>query len=92
MSGFITYIEDVLLARIQRRCEHPSPMVASDILEGCVYGIEIRYCRRCGAVKTVWSPPHGSRPSWRSPSPHLWRDPVAWRLALKRRLLAAVGR
>jgi hypothetical protein len=54
-------------------------MVAADLLEGGVEHLQVRYCRRCGAVKTEWSPddpdhkfialPH----YWRQPDPHLWR-------------------
>lgn len=84
----IRFLEDVILARLQRRCDHPANMVAADILEGCADGIVVRYCRRCGAVKTDWRPnAAGARfisldHTWRRPDPHLWRDPVTlWRRA-----------
>lgn len=79
MSKIIKYIEDCLLARLQKRCDHPGEMVAADILEGCVDRLEVKYCRRCGAVKTDWSPhdPQHRYISlmhyWRRPDPHLWR-------------------
>lgn len=73
------WIEDHILAFIQRRCEHPGMMVAVDILEGCATDVQVRYCRRCGSIKTEWFP----RPisitrapfdgSWRTPDPTLWR-------------------
>lgn len=76
-------IEDWLLALLQRRCDHPDRMVACDILEGSGYrlGLEVSYCRRCGAVKPVHTdiasilPPHevAARFRWRLPDPNLWR-------------------
>jgi hypothetical protein len=54
-------------------------MVAADILEGCADGIEVKYCRRCGSVKTDWAPMPGNSPysslehTWRRPDPNLWR-------------------
>lgn len=75
----IRYIEDQLLALLQRRCEHPGNMVAVDILEGCAAGLEVKYCRRCGSVKTDWAPMPGNSPysslehTWRRPDPNLWR-------------------
>jgi hypothetical protein len=41
--------------------------------------LEVKYCRRCGAVKTDWSPHDPDRKFislphyWRLPDPHLWR-------------------
>jgi hypothetical protein len=73
----IRYLEDQVLAFLQRRCDHPGNMVAADILEGCADGIEVKYCRRCGSVKTDWKP--GNSPfahiehTWRRPDPNLWR-------------------
>lgn len=73
----IRYLEDQVLAFLQRRCDHPGNMVAVDILEGCADGIEVAYCRRCGSVKTDWKP--GNSPfaqiehTWRRPDPNLWR-------------------
>lgn len=71
------YIENTLLARLQRRCPHPGEMVAVDILEGCG-DYEIAYCRRCGAVSPNLSSkpltPYGmAHREWRLPDPHLWR-------------------
>lgn len=74
----IRYLTDQLLARLQRRCKHPDEMVAADILEACVPGLQVRYCRRCGAVKVDWIPT-GKSPyiqldhTWRRPDPNLWR-------------------
>ncbi len=74
------YLGDQLLGFLQRRCQHPAEMVAVDVLEGCAPGIEVAYCRRCGAIKTDWSPvvDGGSRyiqldHTWRRPNPNLWR-------------------
>lgn len=75
----IRYIEDQILSFLQRRCDHPGEMVAADILEGCAEGIEVKYCRRCGSVKTEWRPMPGNSPYsqlehwWRRPDPNLWR-------------------
>jgi hypothetical protein len=89
----VIWAEDHLLAWLQRRCDHPGNMVAADILEGCVDSIQVKYCRRCGAVRTHWAPLPGGKPSpysvlewhWRLPDPHLWRDPVAWIARLRSR-------
>lgn len=66
----IRYIEDCILAVIQGRCEHAGQMVAADVLEGCVSDLELKYCRRCGAIRPDWC---GRRSDWRAPDPHLWR-------------------
>lgn len=78
------YLEDQILAFLQRRCDHPGNMVAVDILEGCGPGIEVKHCRRCGAVKIIWTPKDQSgkthetykshEGAWRLPDPNLWRD------------------
>jgi hypothetical protein len=47
-----------------RRCVHDGSHVAADILEGDG-GIQVKYCRRCGAVR------RGGSPEWRRPRP-LW--------------------
>lgn len=79
MRRLIRYVEDCVLRFIQKRCEHPSEMVAADILEGCADGIEIKYCRRCGSVKTEWDPHDPAHKYmilehwWRRPDPFLWR-------------------
>lgn len=75
----LRYLEDCVLAFLQRRCDHPDNLVAADLLEGCVDHLEVKYCNRCGAVATDWAPhdpkhqfitlPH----YWRRPDPHLWR-------------------
>jgi hypothetical protein len=73
------YLADQILWFFQKRCEHPPQMVAADLLEGCQPGLNISYCRRCGAVKVGWQPvPGGSKLStlehtWRRPMPNLWR-------------------
>lgn len=82
----MSWLTDYPLAWLQRRCDHPGNMVAADILEGCAVGIEVKYCRRCGAIRTHWV----GQPNrhWRRPDPHLWRDPVAWIARLRHRLMA----
>lgn len=82
-THFVRYIEDQLLAWSQRRCAHPGHMVAADVLEGCCSkDVEVKYCRRCGAVNIEWKPAPLLEQSrllkvenaWRLPSPNLWRD------------------
>jgi hypothetical protein len=73
----IAWLGDWLLAYLQRRCQHPDAMVAVDVLEGCVDGLEVAYCRRCGAIRTDWRPGRSPFVSlehhWRRPDPFLWR-------------------
>lgn len=91
----IKFLEDTLLAALQRRCDHPGNMVAFDLLEGCADGVQVKYCRRCGSAQTLWQPNAGGGRfialdhCWRRPDPHLWRDPVAWVWRLKRKLRLA---
>jgi hypothetical protein len=76
---FAVWLEDQILYRLQRRCPHPGRMVAADILEGSFESIEVKYCRRCGAVKTDWNPRYAAGHlasldhCWRLPDPNLWR-------------------
>lgn len=49
-------------------CVHAMQNVAADLLEGGVLGTEVKYCRRCGAVRIVYLPQEGE---WRRPRP-LW--------------------
>lgn len=73
----MSWLADQLLSLLQRRCQHPSELVASDVLEGSVNGLRVKWCRRCGAIKTDWTP--GNSPFatlehfWRRPDPNLWR-------------------
>ena len=73
------WIEDQILSCSTKRCEHPGEMVAADILEGCATGIRVKYCRRCGSVKTDWDPNNKRHEFislehfWRRPDPNLWR-------------------
>lgn len=73
------YIEDQILASIQRRCEHPPEMVLADLLEGGIPELSVKYCRRCGAVKTDWILGCANRAMiilphwWRQPDPNFWR-------------------
>lgn len=74
----IRWIEDQVLRFLQRRCNHPDNMVATDILEGLGYrsDIEVAYCRRCGAVRpqiTGSATPQRLQFTWRMPDPNLWR-------------------
>lgn len=72
-------LEDFLLARLQRRCTHPRDLVAADCLEATVPGLQVRWCRRCGAIRPQWDEAnryqayYGQGVSWRTPDPHLWR-------------------
>lgn len=79
-NGPARWLADQILAWLQKRCEHPGRMVAVDVLEGSVEGMQVSYCRRCGAIKTDWDP-HvkstgkflGLEHWWRRPDPNLWR-------------------
>ena len=74
MKQLWNWVEDQILDFIQRGCEHPSKMVAADILEGCG-NWEVAYCRRCGAVRL--KPDNALAHEWRRPIPNLWRGYVA---------------
>jgi hypothetical protein len=69
----IKWLEDRILAFIQKRCKHPDEMVAVDILEGMWDGFHVTYCRRCGAVRVESDGRGADHLPWRSPDPHLWR-------------------
>jgi hypothetical protein len=47
-------IIDLLVDLWIRRCRHDSRHVAADILEGSA-NVEVKYCRRCGAVRPSYS-------------------------------------
>ncbi len=47
-----------------KQCQHKPEHVAADILEGAC-DVEVKYCRRCGAVRPSYSS------EWRIPRP-LW--------------------
>jgi hypothetical protein len=52
-------------------------MVAADVLEGCVDGMQVKWCRLCGAIKVDWSPAGNGKfitleHTWRRPDPFLW--------------------
>ena len=68
----IRWIEDQIFAFLQRRCPHPDEMVAADILEGDVKHLELKWCRRCGAVGPRWVLTQTST-CLRLPDPNLWR-------------------
>lgn len=72
----IRWIQDQALTFLQRRCCHPSEMVAIDILEGGG-GVGVSYCNRCGGVRFSGSD------DWRTPCPNLWREK---RLGIYRRV------
>src|SRR5271166_1106529 len=57
---FIDKIVDIWL----KSCAHEDVNVAADILEGGE-GVEVKYCRRCGAVRPAY------HSEWRRPRP-LW--------------------
>jgi len=48
-----------------RNCKHLDQNVAADILDGSCYKVEVKYCRRCGAVRPSYDK------EWRRPRP-LW--------------------
>lgn len=65
------YLEDQILALLQRRCTHPGEMVAHDILEGCSQDFRIAYCRRCGTLYPHHLKTDGTERPWSSRSPDL---------------------
>ena len=80
MVMMLKRLEAALLRWLQRRCRHPSNMVAVDILEGCADGIRVKYCRHCGSVDVEWSTRRiwpeihrDEHKTWRHPEPNLWR-------------------
>jgi hypothetical protein len=56
-------------------------MIAADVLEGCAEGLQVKYCRRCGSIQTLWETMPVGKPSryaflehtWRRPDPFLFR-------------------
>jgi hypothetical protein len=68
-------VTDYLLAWLQRRCTHPGEMVAADVLEGCAEGLQVKYCRRCGSIQTLWEPTPAGQPSPYAAIEHTWRRP-----------------
>jgi hypothetical protein len=74
--------EDWLLARLQKRCQHPDRLCSVDILEGDFEeeGLSIGYCNRCGAVKVRYCSTQSGdweNTPWRTPSPNLWRKSIS---------------
>lgn len=70
------WLTDQILRFIQRRCEHPGMMIAADALEGDAPGIQVRWCRRCGAISRITDEAAWmglSVAEWRLPDPNLWR-------------------
>lgn len=51
-----------LLRLIQQRCKHPPHSVAADILQGDCPGLQVRWCKVCGAHQI-------NRGEWRQPRP-----------------------
>lgn len=56
----------------QGNCNHDGRFVTADILEGDsdVIRLSVKWCRRCGAVKVVWS--HCEQ-EWKVPRAGWWR-------------------
>lgn len=68
----IAWLEDQLLRFLQRRCQHPGKFVIADCLEGDVQGLDVKWCRRCGAILYSWnSYSHGRE--FRYPDPNMYR-------------------
>ena len=67
----MNWLSDQILILLQQRCQHPDKMMATDILEGCGNGIEVKYCRRCGGIGVRF--PNQLAHEWRLPNPNLWR-------------------
>jgi hypothetical protein len=68
-------LTDYFLAWLQRRCTHPGEMIAADVLEGCAEGLQVKYCRRCGSIQTLWEPMPVGKPSRYASLEHTWRRP-----------------
>lgn len=54
IARMVRYIEHCLLARLQKRCDHPGEMVTADSLEGDYPAVAVQHCRRCGAIKRLF--------------------------------------
>lgn len=72
VCDFIEWVEDQILMFLQRRCHHPGGMVSADVLEGQGMGVEVKYCNRCGSIKSDYRNAF-TIPRWRLPDPNLWR-------------------
>jgi hypothetical protein len=74
VSTFLRWLSDQLLFQIARRCQHPDNMVTADALEGSYGSMELKWCRRCGAIALRNSSLHPALPiHWRRTDPNLWR-------------------
>jgi hypothetical protein len=76
MKHLRRYLEDQILALLQRRCTHPLLMVDGDALNGLVPTATVTQCKRCGAIKVKivnGSMTHFS-PDWERPNPNIWRN------------------
>jgi hypothetical protein len=60
IKRFVDWLVDLWL----QKCIHSPENIAADILEGSS-SIEVKYCRRCGAVRISY------QKQWRRPRP-LW--------------------
>jgi hypothetical protein len=65
-----TIVGRVLLL-LQRTCNHDPSDVSTDVLDGCVKSLEVKWCRRCGAIRIRWNPSETitTNPLWRRPDP-----------------------
>jgi hypothetical protein len=64
IGGLVMRLMDWLADWWLRRCLHDGSHVAADILEGCG-SVEVKYCRRCGAVRPEYSSEwRRARPLW----------------------------
>jgi hypothetical protein len=62
-----------ILYWLQRRCTHPSHMVVADLNEGDLHGgdVQLKWCRRCGAVRKSWYMGCTTPEPWRLPEPRM---------------------
>ena len=58
----LNYLYCKLLGYLQRKCTHPPELVSVDIADG-EFGVDISWCRLCGAT-TINNSTHEPRADW----------------------------
>ena len=70
--GKMERLLDRVLAWLQGRCSHPDHMVSADVTEGGAGDLQVKWCRRCGAVRVTWYMGCTTPQRWRRPDPMLF--------------------